>query len=118
MRNLLFIGMALILGFSSNVTYAASSCAGTITLTVDMSAQPQGQDAKLWIPYPVSDSHQRISDIKVSGDYSASGVYTDRSYGTPILYAEWPKDAASRKLTFSFAVERQDDHAMKEWTLS
>ncbi len=108
MKNLLFICMTLILGISSNVAHGASSAAGTVTMTVDMSAQPQGQDAKLWIPYPVSDSHQLISDIKVSGDFATSGVYTDRSFGTPILYAEWPKDAASRKLTFSFSVERQE----------
>lgn len=62
----------------------------------------------MWIPYPVSDAHQIISDIKVTGDFASSGVYTDRSYGTPILHAEWPKDTKSRALTFSFAVERQE----------
>jgi len=81
---------------------------GVITMEVDLSAQAQGQTARLWIPYPVSDKNQLISDIKTSGDYSGMGVYTDRSYGTPILYAEWPKDATSRKLTFSFKVDRQE----------
>ena len=81
---------------------------GVIVMEVDLSARAQGQTTRLWIPYPVSDRDQLISDIQTSGDYSNIGVYTDRSYGTPILYAEWPKDATSRKLKFSFKVERQE----------
>jgi len=81
---------------------------GVITIEVDLSTRAKGQTARLWIPYPVSDRDQLISDIQTSGDYSDIGVYTDRSYVTPILYAEWPKDATSRKLKFSFKVERQE----------
>lgn len=81
---------------------------GVIVMAVDLSGRAQGQTARLWIPYPVSDRYQLISDIQTSGDYSNIGVYTDRYYGTPILYAEWPKDATSRKLKFSFKVERQE----------
>jgi transglutaminase-like putative cysteine protease len=81
---------------------------GVIVMQVDLSGRSQGQTARLWIPYPVSDRDQLISDIQISGDYSNIGVYTDRYYGTPILYAEWPKDATSRKLKFSFKVERQE----------
>ena len=93
-------------GICSNALSKTRS--GVITMEVDLSAQAQGQTARLWIPYPVSDRDQLISDIQTSGDYSAIGVYTDRYYGTPILYAEWPKDATSRKLTFSFKVDRQE----------
>ncbi len=66
---------------------------GTMTIEVDLSSQAKGQTARLWLPYPVSDRNQLISDMETTGDYSAIGVYTDRTYGTPILYAEWPKDA-------------------------
>lgn len=81
---------------------------GTMTIEVDLSSQAKGQTARLWLPYPVSDRNQLISDIEFAGDYSAIGVYTDRTYDTPILYAEWPENAVSRKLTFSFKVERQE----------
>lgn len=81
---------------------------GVIVMEIDLSGRAHGQTARLWIPYPVSDRDQLISDIQTSGDYSNIGVYTDRYYGTPILYAEWPKDATSRKLKFSFKVERQE----------
>jgi transglutaminase-like putative cysteine protease len=60
------------------------------------------------VPYPLSDANQQIADIKVSGDFAASGVYADRTGGTPILYAEWPKDAVSRKLSFSFRADRRE----------
>ena len=87
--------------------WGAAQRSGTVTLDVDLSAQPKGQAARLWIPYPVSDAHQLISEVRINGDYSENGVYADRVNGTTMLYAEWPKDAVSRKLTFSFRVERQ-----------
>jgi transglutaminase-like putative cysteine protease len=88
--------------------WAAAPRSGTVTLEVDLSSRPQGKEARLWIPYPLSDANQKISDIRVSGDFSGSGVYADRVNGTPVLYAEWPKEASSRKLAFSFRVERQE----------
>lgn len=86
----------------------AKSRAGVVTMAVDLSARETGQTARLWVPYPVSDLNQLVGDIRVAGDFASSGVYTDREHGTAILYAEWPKDAASRKLTFTFSVERQE----------
>ncbi|NJC87112.1 MAG: transglutaminase domain-containing protein [Desulfuromonas sp.] len=88
--------------------WSAASRGGTVTMTVDLSAQKTGESARLWLPYPVSDRDQTVGDIRVSGDFASSGVYTDSVHGTPILYAEWPKDAASRKLTLAFSVTRQE----------
>lgn len=87
---------------------SATNRSGIVTLDVDLSSQDIDKEAKLWIPYPVTDRHQIVSDIKVSGDFASSGVYTDATYGTPILYAQWPSTAKSRKLSFSFAVDRQE----------
>ena len=86
----------------------AQSQSGTITMAFDLSAQPDTDTTRLWIPYPVSDENQLISDITVQGDYAESAVYTDRKYQTPILYARWDKGVHSRKLTFSFHVVRQE----------
>jgi transglutaminase-like putative cysteine protease len=81
---------------------------GVVTVVVDLSAQEKGKDARLWLPYPVSDADQSITAVKVSGDFSESAVYTNRATGTPLLYAEWPKNAVSRKLTLVFNVDRQE----------
>jgi transglutaminase-like putative cysteine protease len=99
--------LCLVLSMVTGVA-CAKSRSGIVTLDVDLSAQEAGKEAKLWIPYPITDRNQTVSDIKIVGDYVSSGVYTDATYGTPILYAQWPADAKSRKLTFSFAVERQE----------
>jgi transglutaminase-like putative cysteine protease len=86
----------------------ASSRSGKVSMEIDLSAQPKGQVTRLWLPYPLSDRQQIISDIRVSGDFAAAGVYSDAANSTPILYAEWPQDAPSRKLTLAFGVERQE----------
>ncbi len=86
----------------------AASRSGLVTVEVDLSSHPQGREARLWFPYPVSDRDQLISDIRINGDYASAEVTTDRVQGTPILYAEWPKESKSRKLFLSFKVEREE----------
>lgn len=86
----------------------AKSRSGKVTVEVDLSRQEPGKEVKLWVPYPVSDKYQSVTEVKVAGDFAGSAVYTDKVNGTPMLYARWDKDAASRKLTFSFSVEREE----------
>lgn len=92
----------------SGTAWGAALRSGTVTLEVDLTSQPRGKETRVWVPYPLSDTNQQISNVKVSGDFAASGVYADRTSGTPMLYAQWPGEAASRKLTFSFRVERHE----------
>ena len=84
------------------------SRSGVVTVEVDLSRQEAGKETKLWIPYAVSDKYQSITDVKVTGDFAASAVYTEKLNGTPMLFARWDKDAVSRKLSYSFAVERDE----------
>lgn len=106
MRRLLFFLMLAL--FATAAPAWSTSRSGIVTVAVDLSAQQAGEPARLWLPYPVSDRDQTIGDIRIDGDYANSGVYTDTIHGTPILYAEWPKDATSRKLTLAFKVTRQE----------
>lgn len=87
----------------------AKSRGGVVTVEVDLSAQESGKETRLWLPYAVSDAEQQVTNIRVAGDYAASAFYTDRTHETPILYAQWNKDAASRKLVYSFKVEREEE---------
>ena len=107
MKRLLLLLVVVMIVAAAPIAWAKSR-AGVVTVEVDLSAQDAGKETRLWLPYPVSDPNQVVTDVKVSGDYTASAVYTDRTYGTPMLYAEWGKGARSRKLTFSFAVEREE----------
>lgn len=87
---------------------AASESSGTISMNFDLSNHPSGDDVNLWIPYPLSDADQVISDIVISGDFLESAVYSDTKYSTPMLFAKWDKKAKSRKLVFSFHVVRKE----------
>ncbi len=86
----------------------AKSRSGVVTVEVDLSKQETGKETSLWIPYAVSDRHQSVTDVRIAGDFASSAVYTDKANGTPILYAHWEKDAKSRKLTYSFSVDREE----------
>ena len=102
MKQLFIIFVLLIVAFPSY----ASQQNGRFTWDFDLSTHNPGQEAKLWIPYPVSDSHQIISNIKWVGTYSEAAVYTERIFGVPMLYVHWPKETQIRKITLSFAAER------------
>ncbi len=108
MKKVVSIALAIVLLLIGSLTCGAEHRSGVVTLTVDLSHQPNEKETRLWIPYPVSDGRQTISDISTAGNFATSGVYTDRDNGTPILYAEWPKGADSRTLVLSFTVERQE----------
>jgi transglutaminase-like putative cysteine protease len=98
--------MLIICGFTSIAL--AKSHSGTVSMNIDLSSHGSGDTAELWIPYPVSDKDQDITDVKVSGDYATSSVYTDSTYSTPMLYARWEKGAVKRKLAFSFQAKRNE----------
>lgn len=63
---------------------------------------------RLWLPYPVSSENQAITDVKIEGNCSYSGVYAESKFGNDILYAEWIRPAQKPKLTFSFKVDRKE----------
>jgi len=106
MKRLLLSIVALSLAVSPAAW--AKSRSGVVTVEIDLSKQQAGQETRLWIPYAVSNKHQSITDVKVAGDFASSAVYTEKVSGTPLLFASWAKDATSRKLTYSFSVEREE----------
>lgn len=86
----------------------ASEASGTIVMEFDLSAQDAAGETRLWIPYPLSDSDQSISNISINGDFAESAVYSDKKYSTPILYARWDKGTKDRHLSFTFDAVRQE----------
>jgi len=108
-RKLLGITLCLmLLSICTTGLALAKDRSGTINMTFDLSGHDTKNAAELWIPYPVSDKEQDITGINISGDYSASAVYADSTYSTPMLYARWEKGSTSRKLTFSFKAKRSE----------
>ena len=87
---------------------ASNQSSGTITMEFDLSAQDAGDETQLWIPYPLSDSDQTITNISIKGDFAESAVYSDKKYSTPILYARWDKGVKDRHLSFAFDAVRKE----------
>jgi transglutaminase-like putative cysteine protease len=104
----LFILLSLLAFICPGSSAWAKNRSGNVTMEFDLSGRQAGKEVRLWIPYPISDKDQLISDIRLTGDYGSSGVYTDTVYKTPILYASWPENAKSRRLTLSFDVTRRE----------
>ncbi|MGV1099484.1 transglutaminase-like domain-containing protein [Thiovibrio sp. JS02] len=103
-----FILWTLVCALFSATAAQGAEVAGRMVMEVDLSAHPAGQEARLWIPYPVSSPEQEISDIRVTGDFAESAVYADRQHQTPILYVRWNKGSSSRKMEFSYTAVRQE----------
>ena len=81
---------------------------GKVTFQVGVDAYQAARKVRLWVPYPVSNENQKITDVKVDGNYSSSGVYAESEYGNTMLYAEWEEPQDKPELSFSFKVERNE----------
>ena len=106
----LFLALAFLVtgAATSPAALDAAPRSGVVTMQFDLSHQPAGEEARLWIPYPVSDSHQRISEVRIAGTADETAVYTDQQFSTPMLHARWPAGKENRTLTFSYRVERME----------
>lgn len=79
-----------------------------ITYSVNLDAPPGAKVVRLWLPYPMSDENQEITDVVVTGNPTASGVYREGSFGNVALFAEWKDTKGPRRLTYTFRVRRTE----------
>ena len=76
-------------------------------MNFDLSHYNVKKNVRLWVPYPISNEYQTISNIKIKGNFSKYGFYTDNKYETPIFYAEWNKKGKRKRiLQISFDAKR------------
>ncbi|MGA7104436.1 MAG: transglutaminase domain-containing protein [Candidatus Deferrimicrobiaceae bacterium] len=79
-----------------------------ISYSVHLNAPAEAKVVRLWIPYPMSDENQEITDVVVTGNQTASGVYKEGAFGNAALYAEWRDTKGPRSLTYTFQVHRRE----------
>jgi len=108
MKNFCFLLGFVLLSCLSTAALGAGSREGEVRFDVDLSAQNAEEVVNLWLPYPAEDAAQRIHDVRVEGDFAQSSVTTDAAGGVRMLHARWDRGAQSRKLSFSFKVEREE----------
>ena len=86
----------------------AAAPSGTVTIHVTPAVEAEAAELKLWIPYPLSDESQTISDVTITGNHSTSGIYRDPASEAVYLYATWPKRPETPSLTLSFHITQTD----------
>lgn len=83
------------------------------------------QDMRIWVPYPVSDNWQKISEFKISGPFKRR-IFFDKKFKNKILFLTFPKNVRHKnhlEITLSFKVQRREyagspDNAISKETLS
>jgi hypothetical protein len=53
-----------------------------VVLRIDLKAPEQAERVRLWIPYPLSDKNQDITNIRIMGNYSQMSVLREAEFGT------------------------------------
>lgn len=116
MRKILLLALALGLTLGTTGTALADGAkkAGTVTYDINLKTPDGAKTANVYLPYPMSDQNQDISDVRVSGNYDNQAVYHDPKTGSNYLMATWGSISGTPKLTFSFHV---DSHYKKGGTL-
>ena len=80
----------------------AKDRSGEVELAVTIAAPDDSKDVRVWIPYPVSDKVQDISNVRINGNFTQSGIYAEKETGNLALYAEWTTPTKDRAITLTF----------------
>jgi transglutaminase-like putative cysteine protease len=80
----------------------AQERSGEVELAVTVAAPEDSNDVRVWIPYPVSSATQEISNVRINGNFSRSGIYGEKETGNLALYAEWTVPTKDRAITLTF----------------
>ena len=104
MRKFLSLSLALVLIlFTCSASFADYS--GTVTFEVNLKDAANSKKAELWLPYPVSDANQDITDMNFKADKAARiGVEKDSKSGAVYLHATWLNPSETPTLTMTFKV--------------
>ncbi len=114
-KKFLFFLTALITVFTVFSNLEAKERKVKVTFQINLKAPAESKNVKLWIPYPVSDEHQEITNIKINGNFNSQNIYKESKYGNNILYVEWDGLSTERTLTYSFIVKRKE-HTTKDFS--
>ncbi|MGA8752186.1 transglutaminase-like domain-containing protein [Candidatus Deferrimicrobium sp.] len=105
--------LALLLIACSVIAVSASAAIAKerraeVTYSVDLKAPADAKHVRIWLPYPMSDENQEITDVVVTGNPTAWGIYKEGAFGNAALYAEWKDTKGPRTLTYTFEVLRRE----------
>lgn len=99
-KNILWVLLGVLFAFPGSALSVERS--GEVELAVTIAAPDDSQDVRVWLPYPTSDSVQDISNVRIKGNFSQSGIYREKETGNLALYAEWTTPTKDRAITLTF----------------
>jgi transglutaminase-like putative cysteine protease len=80
---------------------------GTVTFKVELLEAEKAHSAKVWLPYPLSDASQTISNVNIKTDSQTHGIENDPQIGAVYLAASWENPGTMPTLTLSFDIDSQ-----------
>ncbi|HEU0188523.1 MAG TPA: transglutaminase-like domain-containing protein [Gallionella sp.] len=80
----------------------ANERSGEIEIAITVAAPEDSKDVRVWIPYPVSNDVQDISNVRINGNFTQSAVYGEKETGNLALYAEWTTPTKDHAITLTF----------------
>ena len=83
----------------------AAEHSGRIVLEVRPAVGASAKDVDLWLPYPLSNRFQFISEMEVTGNFSTRAIYRDPGSGAVFLHAGWEGETMQPVLRIGFRVE-------------
>lgn len=106
-KTILFLSALLLLASTAGISQAKSR-EGVVTIRINPNAPEDVENVKLWLPYPISDDHQKIEDIKVAGNFLKSDKYNEPQSRFVLLFAEWNKNSNNMALELQFKVKAEE----------
>ncbi len=113
MRKVLCV-LLVVMAVLSLAAVSSAEYKGTLTFEVSLRDADKAEKAELWLPYPLSDANQTITDVDIKAEGARLGVERDPKGGAVYLRAVWTKPEGTPKLTASFKV---DSHYSKNAAL-
>ncbi|MBL7048650.1 MAG: transglutaminase domain-containing protein [Nitrospira sp.] len=99
--------LILILLLVSGLSYAKDR-QGIVTFKINLDAQAGSSNTRLWLPYPLSEEHQRIDNLKIEGNFDNSSIYREQESGAIYHFSEWQGNSDSKILEMSFKVKAEE----------
>ena len=91
----------------SGLSYAKDR-QGIVTFKINLNTQKDSNNARLWLPYPLSGEHQRIENLTIKGNFDNSSVYREQKSGAIYHFSEWQGVSDSKTLEMSFKVKAEE----------
>ena len=87
---------------------AAAQPDGQLTFTITPAVKQGTKQVELWLPYPVSDEFQTISDMTITGNFDSRAVYRDPFSEALYLRAAWNNPSGQPQCIMQFHITQKD----------